>query len=95
MATPIPRPRLSPDDPRHGTPNAYGNLKCRCQRCRDAHAAKCLERRNERVKKGLPPDDVRHGTPNAYGNWGCRCTPCKTAWATRSAQSRASASDTA
>lgn len=26
------------DDPRHGTQNAYGNLKCRCPECRLAHA---------------------------------------------------------
>lgn len=29
---------LTADDPRHGTNNGYGNLKCRCQPCRDAHA---------------------------------------------------------
>lgn len=25
-------------DKRHGTPNGYVNLKCRCDRCREAHA---------------------------------------------------------
>lgn len=81
--------KLTADDPRHGTANGYGNLKCRCQPCRDAHAEKCLERRKERVKRGLAPDAIQHGTPNGYGNWGCRCTRCKKAWAQRSAESRA------
>lgn len=26
---------MLPDDPRHGTPNGYLNLGCRCQPCRD------------------------------------------------------------
>lgn len=37
-------PKLSPeeftrtaDDPRHGTPNGYNNLGCRCKRCTKAH----------------------------------------------------------
>jgi hypothetical protein len=28
---------MNPDDPRHGTDNAYTNLRCRCERCREAH----------------------------------------------------------
>lgn len=28
---------LSPDDPRHGTQNGYGNLKCRCEPCKKAN----------------------------------------------------------
>lgn len=28
----------TPDDPRHGTENGYSNLRCRCDRCTDAHA---------------------------------------------------------
>lgn len=27
---------LAPDDPRHGTSNGYGNLRCRCDACRTA-----------------------------------------------------------
>lgn len=27
----------NPEDPRHGTTNGYGNLKCRCPRCREAN----------------------------------------------------------
>lgn len=26
----------SPEDPRHGTTNGYGNLGCRCERCTEA-----------------------------------------------------------
>jgi hypothetical protein len=40
-SAPKERPTLPPDDPRHGTPNGYNNLGCRCQRCRDAWAAYC------------------------------------------------------
>lgn len=28
-----------PTDPRHGTPNGYTNLRCRCDRCKKAGAA--------------------------------------------------------
>lgn len=28
----------NPDDPRHGTPNGYINLACRCLRCSHAHS---------------------------------------------------------
>lgn len=30
---------MTPDDPRHGTPNGYTNQKCRCRPCTDAWAA--------------------------------------------------------
>jgi hypothetical protein len=29
--------KLARNDPRHGTENGYGNLGCRCERCRRAH----------------------------------------------------------
>ena len=29
---------LAPDDPRHGTDNAYCNWKCRCEPCKKAHS---------------------------------------------------------
>lgn len=32
------RDRLAPGDPRHGTMNGYNNLRCRCDRCREAWA---------------------------------------------------------
>jgi hypothetical protein len=35
---------LAPDDPRHGTPNGYANLGCRCEFCRKAQTAYLRER---------------------------------------------------
>jgi hypothetical protein len=29
--------QANPEDPRHGTPNGYGNLRCRCPRCTKAN----------------------------------------------------------
>lgn len=60
-------------DPRHGTENGYGNLRCRCTACRGAHADYIADKKRDRW---LPPDDPRHGTCNGYGNYNCRCTPC-------------------
>ena len=37
---------MTADDPRHGTANGYGNLKCRCQECRAAHARKARDQRH-------------------------------------------------
>jgi hypothetical protein len=34
---------MNDDDPRHGTVNGYGNLKCRCDRCREAWRDKHYE----------------------------------------------------
>lgn len=36
---------MKPDDPRHGTPNGYNNLGCRCSACRAAFAAYHTARR--------------------------------------------------
>lgn len=65
-------------DPRHGTPNGYNNLRCRCRACQDAWAA---EVRDYQVRRRgtLSPDDHRHGTYNGYRNYGCRCDPCRAA----------------
>lgn len=62
-----------PDDPRHGTTNGYTNLKCRCQRCRDAWSATS---RYRRAKRALTPDDPRHGRYTTYSNHSCRCPAC-------------------
>lgn len=62
-------------DSRHGTENGYGNLKCRCDRCRAAHAIfvkKCRVQRNEK----LPAVGEMHGTQGCYINYDCRCIPC-------------------
>ena len=67
------------NDPRHGTVNGYGNLRCRCDDCRAAWAEYFRGLRAARTARGLPPDDPRHGTQNGYNNCGCRCTDCTTA----------------
>lgn len=88
------RSRIHPGDgdPRHGTANAYNNLKCRCAGCRAAWAARCNEARAARVP---PPDgDPRHGLAQTYGNNNCRCRPCTNAHAAqrrRNAQRRSKA----
>lgn len=52
-------PALSPDDQRHGTENGYVNLRCRCDRCREAHATYYREgpglamRRRHAIDSGL------------------------------------------
>jgi hypothetical protein len=73
------RKPLTEDDPRHGTINAYCNLKCRCTPCRKEWAAYVDRLRHARRLK--PGDgDHRHGTSNGYGNYNCRCVPCTRAW---------------
>ena len=76
------RPLTDPEDPRHGTPNGYGNCGCRCQKCRDAHAEDFRKRRADReARLAADPDLTRHGVPSTYGNWRCRCEACTAAWA--------------
>jgi hypothetical protein len=68
-------------DPRHGTLNGYGNLKCRCQPCRDANAIAFKEARAKRKQRLLDdPSLAPHGRESTYGNWGCRCDLCTAAW---------------
>lgn len=80
------RPELAPEDPRHGTTNAYGNLGCRCAPCTEAH------RRHhrgymQRVRRdgALLDAGAPHGTAYKY-DVGCRCGGCKDA---HNAKSRA------
>lgn len=66
---------LANSDPRHGTSNGYINLGCRCQPCRDAHAAKHREymrthpeqrekaRLRELASRGRPP------APRKQSDW--------------------------
>jgi hypothetical protein len=63
-----------PDDPRHGTTNGYVNLRCRCERCRDANTVSQREQRARRVN--APFSQKPHGTKAGYQNWGCRCDDC-------------------
>lgn len=66
------------DDPRHGTENGYGNLRCRCQPCRDAHTAKNKRKRAQRAQR-ISLDDARHGDVSFYFNHSCRCEMCRKA----------------
>ncbi|KWX25625.1 hypothetical protein AFM11_05190 [Mycolicibacterium wolinskyi] len=75
------RATLPPDDPRHGTTNGYGNLYCRCDRCREAnrlsHSAYMKRLRDDGRIVG------KHGTDLAYDS-GCRCDTCREAHNTKS-----------
>lgn len=68
--------KLSVDSEKHGTPNGYGNNKCRCWDCTAAWARYSISRRHDRRSRGLPPGDPRHGTDNGYTNYACRSTTC-------------------
>lgn len=46
--------QLEPDDPRHGTPNGYCNLGCRCDRCRQANTDYCRERASRPKRPKAP-----------------------------------------
>lgn len=66
---------LADDDPRHGTPNGYGNLGCRCERCRTANAAV----RRAYLARVRAEGRIlgKHGSEVAYDS-GCRCDKCRT-----------------
>lgn len=68
---------LAEGDPRHGTANGYGNLKCRCQPCRNAWAAYVRPRRAARAFREPPV----HGIESSYSNWRCKCALCRDAHA--------------
>lgn len=59
---------IDPDDHRHGTDNAYTNLKCRCQPCRTAHATAERPRQakqNARVQALLDREELLQSTLRA------------------------------
>jgi hypothetical protein len=74
---------LPSGDPRHGTPNGYGNHGCRCGDCREAnriaHGQYMQRVRSEGRALG------RHGSELRYDT-GCRCGDCREA---HNAKSRA------
>jgi len=80
--------RLTPDDPRHGTINGYGNLGCRCDLCREAHR----KNHNEYMARQRAMGRVlgRHGSELAYDT-GCRCDPCREAHNLKSRKQKAAA----
>lgn len=92
------RGRLTgPDDPRHGTANAYMNCYCRCDACRSAWAdyhraylhrrgVLSIEQANAKRRENPPA----HGTLARYArSWGCRCDACRAASARAKADYRA------
>lgn len=66
----------------HGTSGGYGNHKCRCDDCREAHRVACSDRKENRLAERVDVNGVMihpratHGTANGYRNYGCRCDPC-------------------
>lgn len=76
-------PRTVPDHVAHGTTNAYGNYRCRCEPCKAASQQAQRDRRQRRMEDRVIRDGRRwfhpradHGTYNGYTNYGCRCDPC-------------------
>ena len=83
---------LEPDDPRHGTYNAYDYWQCRCDLCTKAHAAYRREW-YVRTGRGRPraaraPKPLIHGHANTYKR-GCHCPDCTGANAAATAAYRA------
>ncbi len=70
---PMPRrPLTGPDDPRHGTPNAYSRHGCRCSRCRAATADTARRRYREkeaRPRKDLSDEEKRHAARVRRERW--------------------------
>lgn len=66
-----------PADVRHGTPGAYTNHGCRCEKCKAANAEAQRSYRARRAAREVPWDV--HGTVNGYANWLCRCNLCRAA----------------
>jgi hypothetical protein len=64
----------------HGKIGTYTNRRCRCDKCRAAWTAYCMDlrrRRREKAESGLI--SVPHGTDGGYGNYHCRCFRCRLA----------------
>lgn len=58
----------------HGTPNGYGNKKCRCDDCRDA-----WNEYHREFRRRPQPEGMIHGIASSYTNRGCKCPECKAA----------------
>lgn len=81
-------PRVKPmadDDPRHGTTNGYGNIGCRCDPCRAAHAAHHAAYMRRKREAGEVIGT--HGSSVAYDS-GCRCDTCRLAHNKRSVEKK-------
>jgi len=87
----MPRERepIAEDDPRHGTPNGYGNLGCRCAPCREANRIN-HKRYIQKVRASgelASLDGAQHGSSYRY-DVGCRCDPCREAHNAKSRQTK-------
>lgn len=76
---------LAPDDPRHGTTNAYGNLGCRCQLCREANRFSHQDYIQRVKASGRRLGE--HGSSLCYDT-GCRCDTCREAHNRRSREKK-------
>lgn len=55
------RCKITAEDRRHGTENGYGNLLCRCESCREAHATYFREGKGaESLNRYRTSAKVRH-----------------------------------
>jgi hypothetical protein len=77
--------QMKDDDPRHGTPNGYGNLGCRCDACRAAHAINHAAYMKRKRESGEIVGS--HGSSVAYDS-GCRCDVCRLAHNARSVEKK-------
>lgn len=57
--------RADPDDPRHGSANGYGNLRCRCDRCTAAWAVY-----HGNYMHAHPEQREKHRDRGRTGTWG-------------------------
>ena len=77
-----PTPKRKPGRPTvdhgHGDHRTYAK-GCRCDDCRDAHRARCANRREARAADPAAADRAGHGKASTYKNYGCRCEPCSRA----------------
>jgi hypothetical protein len=58
----------------HGTNYSYTEGKCRCEPCKDAHAAQQRVDKARRLEQGCP--SWLHGTETGYVLYGCKCDKC-------------------
>lgn len=72
----------------HGTVNGYGNRRCRCDACRDAHR-RSHRRYMARVRESghLVRAGAKHGTAYRY-DVGCRCDECREAHNAKSRETK-------
>jgi hypothetical protein len=85
--------RIEPGDgdPRHGSLNAYNNLRCRCDECREA-AREPARQRQEAWRRRQGMGEAKRGrTHGVISNYheGCRCPDCTEAMRVKQNEYRA------